>query len=103
MITNAKTAEVKDFYSHFAMTRDKRLVDKAPRRPGRSLLPSDADMTLLGEATRLAESEKVAVLSSDPDFTGFADEIFKEFGVRILNLFQFPSDTNSIRGLLTQI
>ena len=103
VIRDARTAEVKRFYSNFATAKDKRLVDKAPHRPGHSLLPSDADMTLLAEAARLAGSDKVALLSGDPDFTSFAADINKEFAVTILNLFQFPGDANSIRGLLTQI
>lgn len=104
VVKNAKTGEVKRFYLKLAAANDKRLVERAQHRPGHSLLPSDADMSLLGEAARLAdEGEGVALLSRDPDFTGFAAEIHKEFGVKILDLWQFPSDISSILGLLNQV
>lgn len=103
-VKNAKTAEIRSLYSKLAASNGRRLVDRAKYRPGHSLLPSDADLTLVGEAARLAdEGERVALLSSDQDFTSFTTEIHEGFGVKILDLFQFPSDTNSILGLLSQV
>jgi len=102
-ITNPKFAEAKRFYSEMARKPDQRLVDNMRQKGRASLMPSDVDLALLGEAARLAETEKTALVTNDVDFTSFEPDILRCFDVKVVNLRNMPSDETSVDRTLKKI
>ena len=86
-IKDPKVREVRGFYFKLRDLKDWRLFQLREEKGRVSLLPSRADMTILGEAARLAETHRVVLVTEDKDYTSFQKEIMREFHVKILSLY----------------
>lgn len=81
-------SKVRSFYDGFLRVPELRakLSRLQAKKHRKNLLPSDTDMTILGEACTLSLSQKVFFVTDDGDFLEFKNEIERELKVNIIEL-----------------
>jgi len=89
---------VKTMYMNFAKNpklREK-LLRKKRRKKRKSLLPSEIDMKILGEAYVLTRDNQVIFVTDDGDYLNFNDEIEKKLKLKIVALLDLPHFDESV-------
>lgn len=83
---------VKNMYANFAKNAKLRekLMRKKRRKRRKSLLPSDTDMKILGEASTLSRDHRVIFVTDDGDYLNFKDEIEEKLKLKIIALLDLP-------------
>lgn len=79
---------VKKMYMNFAKNAKlkEKLIRKKRRKKRKSLLPSETDMKILGEAYALTRDHRVIFVTDDGDYLNFKDEIEKKLKLEIIAL-----------------
>jgi hypothetical protein len=83
---------IKKMYTNFAQNPKlrKKLIPMKSKKRRKSLLPSEIDMKILGEAHALAKDYRVIFVTDDSDYLNFKDEIEKKLKLEIIALLDLP-------------
>lgn len=100
---NAVTSDlqkVRNLYTNFLKVPElrKRLEKLKEMKHRNNLLPSEADMQILGEAGTLSSSHKVYFVTDDGDYISFKNEIEQELGVIIVELLELRRFAESLKS-----
>lgn len=83
---------VKKMYTNFAKNpklREK-MIRMQSQKKRKSLLPSETDMKILGQAHALTKNYRVIFVTDDGDFLNFKNEIEKKLKLEIIGLLDLP-------------
>lgn len=86
---------IKAMYTRFTKQPEqlKKLEELRSMKHRASLLPSEKDMRILGEAHVLSQNYKVYFVTDDKDFIYFKNEIQKELNIVVIELLELPHFT----------
>jgi hypothetical protein len=100
-VVESDLAKVKDLYASFLKKQKlrARLVElKKKKTKRRGLLPSDADMRILGEAVTLGLKNRVYFVTDDKDYIFFKNEIKQDLGIDIIELLDLRSFAQKLKS-----
>ena len=92
-VSDELITSIKNFYKDYIFILEEILDSKIKHKmvsyklrklaQRKNLLPEKGDMKLLAECIYFSEDRETSILSKDKDFTLFAGEIFKTFGIKV--------------------